>query len=514
MNDADRDELRTLFAGMHDGRLSEADHARLERLLAESAEARRLWFLHCDIETGLADWAASRESNAALPKPAPEVHRWRNWSWLAPLAAAAAVIFGAFVWWPRTPAAAPAESPAYGVAVLAREVGVAWADGQERAAGSVLAPGPLKLSAGAALVEFYGGARVVVEGPAELRLMTAGEVELIAGKINAHVPTQAHGFTVLAAGAKVVDHGTDFGVIVNGAAPSEVHVFTGEVEVSRAGNTPRIMHEDEAVRIERDAFAAIPSARPAFLSEEELARRDLANASERFARWREASGMLSDDAGAVVHYLFDDADGAQRRLANHGTGAAPDGGASIIGGAWTEGRWPGKRALEFRGEGDRVRLSASSPKMTAVTLLAWVRVEALPRWQNVLLSADSEQPGALRWHLTQHGELRLEIARDLGRPQVDWEAVNSAPFVTPDRFGQWLLLATTFDGTTIRHYGNGQLIGSGASFTPPELHIGTAELGNWRGGTQRHLAAAMDEFAILSRAMGAEEIRAVYQAGK
>jgi len=92
--------------------------------------------------------------------------------------------------------------------------------------------------------------------------------------------------------------------------------------------------------------------------------------------------------------------------------------------------------------------------------------------------------------------------------------VNSAPFVTPDRFGQWLLLATTFDGTTIRHYGNGQLIGSGASFTPPELHIGTAELGNWRGGTQRHLAAAMDEFAILSRAMGAEEIRAVYQAGK
>jgi hypothetical protein len=88
------------------------------------------------------------------------------------------------------------------------------------------------------------------------------------------------------------------------------------------------------------------------------------------------------------------------------------------------------------------------------------------------------------------------------------------PFVMPNRFGQWLLLATTFDGRTICHYANGEAIGSGASFTPPSLIIGTAELGNWNGGTQRQLAAAMDEFVVMSRVMSADEIRKHFGHGK
>jgi hypothetical protein len=131
-----------------------------------------------------------------------------------------------------------------------------------------------------------------------------------------------------------------------------------------------------------------------------------------------------------------------------------------------------------------------------------------------LLVSDSEQPGSLRWHLTRNGELRLEIARDLGRSYSDWEAVNSRAFVKPDRWGQWLLLATTFDGKTIRHYANGELIGSGASFTPPSLNIGTAELANWRGDVKRNLFAAFDEFAVLSRAMNENELRRMFEAGK
>ena len=72
----------------------------------------------------------------------------------------------------------------------------------------------------------------------------------------------------------------------------------------------------------------------------------------------------------------------------------------------------------------------------------------------------------------------------------------------------------TFDGKTIRHYANGQPIGSGASFTPPALLIGTAELGNWNGNTRRNLAAAMDEFAILSRVLSAEELSALFGFGR
>ncbi len=92
--------------------------------------------------------------------------------------------------------------------------------------------------------------------------------------------------------------------------------------------------------------------------------------------------------------------------------------------------------------------------------------------------------------------------------------MNSERFLAPERFGRWVMLATTFDGKTICHYGNGQPIGTGASFTPPALHVGTAELANWHGGTRRNLTATLDEFAILSRALTPEEVRTLFLQGK
>lgn len=518
----DHDGLRALFAAQNDGTISAADHARLDEILTHSAEARALWFLHCDIETGMADWAVMRQAAGAqkvVSFSPPAMHPARvMWRWLAPLAAAAALVIGG-VWWvleKRTPTSQDTlalETKVNGIAVLARAVGVEWADGVTRTPGVVLQPDTLRLKSGAVLIEFYGGARVVVEGPAEMRLVSAGEAFLQSGKINAHVPPQARGFTVGSPGMKVVDFGTDFGITAGGDTAPEVHVFTGKVEVASARLAPRALKEGEAVRWERGALQAIPAARAGFLAEDELARRDLAFARQRLAAWRGASRMLSTDSATVIHYTFEEADSPERRVMNQSASASPETHGSIVGSLRTEGRWPDKGALQFRSEGDRVRLTASQP-MHAVTLLAWVRVDSLPRGQNMLLAADSEQTGALRWLIGSEGRLRLEIARDLGRPQADWEAVNSARFVTPERWGQWLMLATTFDGKTIRHYANGHLVGSGASFTPPALHIGTAELGNWNGGTKRNLAAAVDELAVLDRVMSADEIRAYHEAGR
>ncbi len=509
----DRNQLAALFAAKCDGTISKDDHALLEKLLSENADARRQWFLHCDIETGMADWAATRGARREF-FPAAESPATSSRRWLVPFAAAALLVLGAIAWWPRTTSpnnVAIAEPKSNGVAVLSRAVGVEWTDGVERTSGAVLEPGTLRLKSGAALVEFYSGARLIVEGPAELRLVSAGEAFLQSGKINAHVPPQAVGFTVNSPTMKVVDHGTDFGITVGSGTAPEVHVFTGKVEVASASLAPRALNGGEAARFDGTAVQSIPAARASFVTEDELSRRDSALGLARLAAWREAARGLSADAATLIHYTFDES--TERSIPNQSAGAPPDSHGSIVGSAWTEGRWPGKNALQFRSESDRIRFTAAQP-IHAITLLAWVRVDALPRWQNVLLSTDSEQPGALRWHLTKTGELRFEIARNLGRPHSDWEAVNSAPFVTADRLGQWLHLATTFDGTTIRHYANGQPIGSGASFTPPALQIGTAELANWRGDTKRQLAATLDEFAILSRAITAEEVRTIYDSGR
>ena len=517
--DFNKEELHGLFAALNEGTLSPEDHARLERILTASAEARQLWFLHSDIETGIADWAAMRraakeQTPVLLPSPAAQV-RQQSRQWFLPLAAAAALMLGT-VWWVlgkgRNDALpeAVAESKVNGVALLARAVGVEW-EGPAHAPGSVLEAGTLRLKSGAALVEFYGGARLIVEGPAEVRLVSAGEAFVQSGRVNAHVPPQAVGFTVGSPTLRVVDHGTDFGMNIQSNIAPEVHVFQGKVEVAATNIAPRALQTGEALRLDAGAIHPISAVRSSFVTEDELTLRVSALGLQRLADWREAAHALSADAATIVHFRLDEA--GERSIPNQSPKASPDSHGSIVGGAWTEGRWPEKNALQFRSESDRIRFTAAQPLHT-FTLLAWVRVDSLPRWQNVLLCSDSTGPGALRWHLTKTGELRLEIARDLGRRESDWEAVNSAPFITAERFGQWHLLATTFDGKTIRHFADGQPIGSGASFTPPEVRIGTAELANWRGDTKRQLAAALDEFAIISRAMSPEEMRIIFESGR
>lgn len=77
------EEMHRLFAGMCDGTLDEAGLRRLERLLLENAEARRLWVAYCDLECGLARIA--KESSHAIPfaqeavQPAESAHPRSRW---------------------------------------------------------------------------------------------------------------------------------------------------------------------------------------------------------------------------------------------------------------------------------------------------------------------------------------------------------------------------------------------------------------------------------------------------
>ncbi len=80
--------------------------------------------------------------------------------------------------------------------------------------GTSVSPGNLVLEAGLVQFEFYHGAVVVVEGPAELELLDANRVVCKQGKLRALVPQQAQGFTVLSSQFELVDLGTEFGVNV------------------------------------------------------------------------------------------------------------------------------------------------------------------------------------------------------------------------------------------------------------------------------------------------------------
>src|SRR5205085_6062766 len=133
-------------------------------------------------------------------EPAGRPRRWRR-ALVGAVAALAAALLAAVALWPRPPAVAPRPGPAPEptddtVAVLLQAPGAVWEGADPPRAGAPLAAGWLRLKSGAAHIEFYSGATVILQGPAELKLISRMSAYCARGKLRATVPPQAQGFTV------------------------------------------------------------------------------------------------------------------------------------------------------------------------------------------------------------------------------------------------------------------------------------------------------------------------------
>ena len=121
----------------------------------------------------------------------------------------------------------------------------------------------LRLERGLAEIEFERGARVILQGPAGLELVSATTARLLYGTLTARVPAQALGFTVLSPSGKVVDLGTEFGLSVARGGATSVRVFTGLVEafpLPSGGKGPAgvTIHEDQTAQIDGRTVAVLP----------------------------------------------------------------------------------------------------------------------------------------------------------------------------------------------------------------------------------------------------------------
>ncbi len=107
-------------------------------------------------------------------------------------------------------------------------------DDQELEPGDGLKSGQsLHLAWGVAEVDFDIGVRVILQGPASLKLLSADSVQLRMGKLTAEITNKAaRGFKIRTPEATLVDQGTEFGVEVTRGGSSRVHVFQGEVDVA------------------------------------------------------------------------------------------------------------------------------------------------------------------------------------------------------------------------------------------------------------------------------------------
>src|SRR5262249_46527850 len=158
---------------------------------------------------------------------------WKRWlSIAAAIAMAASVVawlaIGPARGWPRPDTESASRSAGTNVAWLVNAQDCIWAQTGERPGRDMRAGKELRLERGLAEIEFDCGARLILQGPAGLKLVSVRSAWLEHGKITARVPAHARGFTVLTPHNKVVDLGTEFGLSVDDAGATTVHVFKGE----------------------------------------------------------------------------------------------------------------------------------------------------------------------------------------------------------------------------------------------------------------------------------------------
>ncbi len=106
------------------------------------------------------------------------------------------------------------------------------------------------LISGYAEIEFDKGAKVILEGPVEIKLESANGAYLKHGKLVAKVPPQATGFTVQTPSADFIDLGTEFGLSVDNDS-SVLSVFDGAVSVALQADPVRsqqVIHAGQNIR--------------------------------------------------------------------------------------------------------------------------------------------------------------------------------------------------------------------------------------------------------------------------
>jgi hypothetical protein len=116
------------------------------------------------------------------------------------------------------------------VATLADSIGAEWNAGisLDRGVRVATESQPIKLNKGVVELITDEGVRIIIESPAEFRFTSASEVNLNYGKIYSSVSQDGRGFIVKTPSSKIIDLGTEFGVMANMLGTTELHVFKGK----------------------------------------------------------------------------------------------------------------------------------------------------------------------------------------------------------------------------------------------------------------------------------------------
>lgn len=529
-----------------DGTISPANFEAMQDQLAKDPEYRAIAQRYLALDDTLAN---PRTLDDLLSNPWPKTPLAAEQKTLPfplsrfiPLAAAAGLAFllgsGLMFWWNQSSDTSPSlveiekipAPSAQGFAVVGNLFDPTWAEGTTaHETGDSLGAENFRLASGTAEIQFFSGAKMTVEGPADISLRSAWEAHCHEGAVRMNVPPAARGFKLHSPSSEIIDLGTEFGLIVKDGQ-GKVEVFDGEIAIKHQGEEQKLIKKGRA--LELSAHKPLIELEPGKISfpntrkfQPQIAEQLLTG----FQSWQTHRDTLANDKDIIAYYTFDqETPGAL--IPNIALPRNPELDGAVILAEPVSGRWPGlKSAFEFRRPGSRVRVNIPG-EFPALTFSCWVRIDSLDRTYNALFMGDGYENGEPHWQIKDDGRLMLSVMvdEDARHPVYPDQSRYHHIYYSPKIWdlsmsGQWLHLTSVFDpaAAQVSHYLNGKEVATEAIdplFQVKTLRIGNGEIGNWGqplrkdpSFTIRNLNGRMDELAIFKSALSAEKIHSIYE---
>lgn len=418
----------------------------------------------------------------------------------------------------------PAEPPI--VASLGYTVDAEWRQSiSDKVVGDQLRFGKYYLEKGFIQILFGNGAKVVIEGPADFTLNSTSSMELNSGKVVANVNRDAAGFNIQTPAAKVLDLGTEFGIEVNLAGDSDIHVFDGEVVLYPQNTTKKIpLERGKAKNISTlGKQKDIELDRYAFVRQDEFASKVKAKQGNSYHRWMAYSYQLRRDPALVAYYPFQRDPEQPDKLVNYAgsttgklNGTMGENGIKSTSPSWTKGRWPEKGALKFERESTQLVIVPSDPDLSItgpITLSAWVLCSEQDKGGQLLSSRTKEN---INYQIRFADKIRGQFE---GLCFFRYDKYGSGGLalqrIVPS--GKWDHIAVTHDNKIVKYYLNGVLedvLPHNFRSQPvaADLLIGAAR-NNVNDMSYRMFNGKIDEIAIFKRVLSDAEILTMYEAG-
>lgn len=553
LKEDERNEVESLVSQLASGKLDDSQKKRFTELLHSHSDAIDLYLDHYETEAML------RETYGALTQPVSPANVPRHDTASAWQLAVAALILlavgigvGGWSFSQRSSdqgtisesqqkdLAASAGQPnetselvESGCAVISKLVDAKFSNGASYQEGDVLRTGRLKLFSGAAQIDFFCGATMLMDEATEVNIVDSWEAECLQGKVTMRVPPPAIGFRLVLEGMKIVDLGTEFGVEANGT-DSTLHVFDGKVEAHVQGSPMRIINEGESLKKSPSQEPIAGKALPAqFPNAERFQQRSDDYWKRHHANWWSSMQSVRSDDRIIGCYLFKQWDDKRwgRLVNNFAIPTNRSRAGSAVGTRWVEGRWPTKDAMEFKSPGDRIRMNLGDIKHDGLTMAAWLRVDGLDQKFSALMLTDGYEDGEPHWQINRSGRMIFSVSY---AKQPPGEGLKSAGkrqnqiYYSPPIFSsggrRWHHVAVTYDAMTGEaiQYFDGREVSREISehhLSGRKITFGSCEIGNWglpQAGVVfpiRNLNGCVDEFLIYKEPLTSQEITNLYRLG-